>query len=99
MEKLVATYGKTIHTWHTDQERNLPLGAPMIMMSFTKEGQLRKELITERDQRFNRSTEEARKDRQYIKAPPVDPGADAWEKGVIRQIILSDKADSALHKH
>lgn len=38
MEKLVNTYGKTIHTWHTDQERNLPVGSPMIMMAFTKDG-------------------------------------------------------------
>jgi hypothetical protein len=26
MEKLVSIYGKTIHTWHTDQQRTLPLG-------------------------------------------------------------------------
>src|SRR5688500_15170559 len=40
MEKLVSTYGKTIHTWHTDQKRQLPIGSPMIMMGFTKDGQL-----------------------------------------------------------
>jgi len=39
MEKLVSTYGKTIHTWHTDQQRTLPVGSPMIMMGFTKDGQ------------------------------------------------------------
>ncbi len=35
MEKLVSTYGKIIHTWHTDQDRNLPVGAPQVMMGFT----------------------------------------------------------------
>ncbi|WP_114789026.1 DUF1264 domain-containing protein [Niabella yanshanensis] len=38
MKKLVSTYGKTIHTLHTDQQRSLPTGAPMIMMGFTKRG-------------------------------------------------------------
>jgi hypothetical protein len=31
--------------------------------------------------------------------PQVDPMANAWEKGEIRQFVISDKADSALHKH
>src|SRR5688572_1892051 len=26
MEKLISTYGKTIHTWHTDRDLKLPLG-------------------------------------------------------------------------
>lgn len=47
MEKLVSTYGKTIHTWHTDQQRELPIGSPMIMMGFTKDGQLKEQLISE----------------------------------------------------
>src|SRR5690606_40131682 len=38
MEKLVSTYGKTIHTWHTDRELELPIGPPLLMMGFTKEG-------------------------------------------------------------
>ena len=32
MEKLVSTYSKTIHTWHTDQDFELPIGSPMVMM-------------------------------------------------------------------
>src|SRR5689334_16037797 len=32
MEKLVGTYGKTIHTWHTDRKMALPIGTPKIMM-------------------------------------------------------------------
>ncbi|AEI50790.1 OBAP family protein [Runella slithyformis] len=99
MKKLVSTYGKTIHTWHTDQHRTLPLGAPMIMMGFTKDGQLRKALVEERDKRFNVSTEKKRKDREDIPLPDVDPLANAWEKGQVRQLMITDKADSAQHKH
>ena len=99
MEKLVNTYGKTIHTWHTDQERTLPVGSPMIMMGFTKDGQINKELVDARDKRFNVSTAEKRKNRADIKALPIDPMANAWEKGEIRQFVISKKADSAVHKH
>ena len=99
MEKLISTYGKTIHTWHTDQDRNLPVGSPMIMMGFTKEGQLNPSLLADRDKRFNISTLKKKNNRKDIPLPKVDPDANAWEKGKIRQFIISNKADSALHKH
>lgn len=99
MEKLVSTYGKTIHTWHTDQQRELPVGAPMIMMGFTKDGQLKKELLDDRDRRFKISTPDKKKNREDIPIPVVDPMANAWEKGRLRQLMITDKADSAAHKH
>lgn len=99
MEKLISTYGKTIHTWHTDQERELPLGSPMIMMGFTKDGQLKENLITARDERFKVSTSEKRKNREDIPVPTVDLLANAWEKGMIRQFVITDNPDSAMHKH
>jgi hypothetical protein len=99
MEKLVNTYGKTIHTWHTDQERTLPVGSPMIMMGFTKDGQIHKELLDARDKRFKVSSAENRKKRANIKALPIDPMANAWEKGEIRQFVITNTADSAAHKH
>ncbi|RXF71398.1 DUF1264 domain-containing protein [Arcticibacter tournemirensis] len=99
MEKLVSTYGKTVHTWHTDQERTLPVGSPMIMMGFTKEGQLHPHLVKERDKRFNISTEKKKKDREDIPMPKLIAGANAWEKGEIRQFTITSKPDSAMHKH
>ncbi len=99
MEKLVSTYGKTIHTWHTDQQRSLPVGSPMIMMGFTKEGQVHPALVEERDKRFNVSTAEKKKNREDIPMPKVDPMANAWEKGELRQFVITDKVDSAMHKH
>jgi hypothetical protein len=99
MEKLVSTYGKTIHTWHTDQQMTLPLGSPMIMMGMTKDGQLKPELLAERDKRFDISTADKKKNREDIPMPNVDPMANAWEKGEIRQFTISNKADSAMHKY
>lgn len=99
MEKLVSTYGKTIHTWHTDQGRNLPVGSPMIMMGFTKEGQLNPALIKERDERFGISTEERKKNREDIPMPEVDPMANSWERGIYRQFTISTAVDSAKTKH
>lgn len=99
MEKLVSTYGKTIHTWHTDQQRDLPVGAPMIMMGFTEDGQLKQALVDERDKRFNVSTAEKRKNREDIPTPDVDPLANAWQRGEYRQFVITDEVDSAAHKH
>lgn len=99
MEKLVSTYGKTIHTWHTDQERALPVGIPMIMMGFTRDGQLQTTLVAERDKRFGINTAEKRKNRDDIQAPAPDPGANAWEKGQVQQLTLTQQPDSAGNKH
>lgn len=98
MEKLVSTYGKTIHTWHTDQQRKLPLGSPMIMMGFTRDGQLKPSLLQQRDQRFNISSAEKKQQRADIEAPPVVTGANAWEQGIVRQFVISADTDSAAHK-
>ncbi|HEX8409972.1 MAG TPA: OBAP family protein [Thermoanaerobaculia bacterium] len=89
MEKLVSTYGKTWHTWHTDNAANsLPLGHPMLMMGFTADGQLRPELIAARDARFGIRTEDKRRNRADIPAPPVQPGANAWQSGAAAQLEL-----------
>jgi hypothetical protein len=86
MEKIVNTYGKTWHTWHTDQDKVLPLGSPALMMGFTKEGQLRRELLADRDRRFKVSTEEKRRNRADLSLRPILPGANAWQSGDIRQL-------------
>lgn len=99
MKKLVSTYGKTIHTWHTDQQRSLPIGAPMIMMGFTKEGQLDQRLLRDRDERFKVDTRTIKERRAKIPDSPVDSMANAWERGIMRQFIIANKADSALHQH
>ena len=56
MEKLVRTYGKTWHTWHTDAHAPLPLGVPQLMMGFTADGQLDPARVADRDRRFGISS-------------------------------------------
>lgn len=86
MEEIVSTYGKTFHTWHTDMHEELPYGYPALMMGFTKDGQLSDSLKQQRDRRMGISTAEKRKQREDIPMPTVQPGANAWEKGEVRQL-------------
>ncbi len=86
MKKLVSTYGKTWHTWHTDRDRELPLGIPALMMGFTKDGQLDGALLSSRDRRFRMQTEEVKRERASIPDPAVDPEADAWQRGNVIQL-------------
>ena len=86
MEKLVGTYGKTWHTWHSDLDKALPLGVPQLMMGFTADGQADPEMVAERDRRFGIDSARKRADREDIEAPPIDPGADAWQRGTVIQI-------------
>lgn len=86
MEKLVHTYGKTWHTWHTDLDKTLPLGVPQLMMGFTAEGQIDPALVAERDRRLGVDSAEEKRQRADIVAPKVAPGADAWQQGKVIQI-------------
>lgn len=88
MEKLVGTYGKVWHTWHTDQKLELPTGHPMLMMGFTRDGQVDAAKLADRDRRFGISSAEKRRSRETIPAPPIDAGANAWERGDVAQLSL-----------
>ena len=86
MKKVAGTYGKTWHTWHTDRKHDLPLGAPMLMMGFTADGQANEQMVAARDERFGVSSMESRKKRADIVYPTIDPQADAWQQGIVVQI-------------
>jgi hypothetical protein len=86
MEQLVGTYGKTFHTWHTDMQHELPIGAPQLMMGFTADGQIDPALVAARDQRFGVSSEKKKADRADIETPATLSGADAWQMGNVVQI-------------
>jgi len=88
MKKLVGTYGKTFHTWHTDQQKELPLGTPQLMMGFTADGQANPALVDARDRRFEVRSADKRRAREDIAAPAIVPGADAWQQG--RALQLAD---------
>jgi Protein of unknown function (DUF1264) len=86
MKRIVRTYGKTWHFWHTDMGKALPLGVPQLMMGFTADGQADAAMIRARDERLGVSSTERRRDRADIEAPPVRPGADAWQHGRVVQL-------------
>jgi hypothetical protein len=95
MKKLVGTYGKTFHTWHTDMQRELPVGVPQIMMGFTADNQIRAELVAARDSRFGVSSERKKADRADIDTSATLPGADAWQTGNVVQIADPTALESA----
>lgn len=86
MTKLVGTYGKTWHTWHTDLDKQLPLGVAQLMMGFTGDGQADAAMVAARDRRFGVDSAQKKKDRAAIAAPPVDPDADGWQHGQMFQV-------------
>jgi len=86
MKKLVSTYGKTFHTWHTDQQRTLPVGLPQVMMGFTADGQADTAMVASRNRRFGVDEAKKKKDREDIPVPPIAAGADAWQRGTPVQI-------------
>ena len=87
MKRLVGTYGKTFHIWHTDMKDPLPLGVPQIMMGFTGDQQADPAMVAARDQRFGVSSADRRNKRADIAAPSIAEGADAWLHGQIVQIV------------
>jgi hypothetical protein len=88
MEKIASTYGKTWHTWNTDQGRQLPTGHPLLMMGFTADGQIHQDMVPDRDRRLNTSTEKERENRSDIKVPPPIAGANSWQSGPVLQLSL-----------
>ncbi len=97
MEKLVHTYGKTWHTWHTDLDKNLPLGVPQLMMGFTADGQADPRMVADRDRRLEVDSAQKKKERADIPAPAAAPGADAWRTGKVIQIVDPTEA-SHIHR-
>jgi len=95
MKKLVTTYGKTWHTWHTDLDKNLPLGVPQLMMGFTADGQADPAMIAVRDRNMGVSSEKKRTERADIATPAIEPGADAWQSG--SPIQIADPTGTEAH--
>jgi len=99
MQKLIHTYGKTWHTWHTDLQKDLPLGVPQLMMGFTADGQVNPALVAARDKRFGIDSAERRKDRAAMAAPPVAAGADSWQAGRGAAVQIADPTGAGSLPH
>ena len=94
MSKLAGTYGKTWHTWHTDQERELPVGGPMLMMGFTADGQANAAMVADRDRRFELASTALRAHRADMRYREIDPDADAWSRGIVMQVQVARAKES-----
>jgi hypothetical protein len=95
MEKLIGTYGKTWHTWHTDLNKELPIGVPQLMMGFTADGQADATMTAERNRRFDVDIDDVRRNRADIPVPPIEAGADAWQSA--QPIQLQDPTGQEAH--
>jgi hypothetical protein len=83
MEDKMNSYGKTWHTWHT-QDNELPLGEPALAWSFNRDGEARPELVSDRDRTLDvdtREIRERRRDLLHLAQPQegVDAIKDAFE--------------------
>ncbi len=58
----------------------------MLMMGFTRDGQADEAMVAARDRRFDVSSAENRRNRADIEYTPIDPDADAWQKGIVVQL-------------
>jgi hypothetical protein len=73
MKALLTTWGKTWHTW-PDPTTALPMGEPLLMWSYTKDGQVDPKLLSERDQNLHVSTPAIRLRRADLgPVPQIDP--------------------------
>jgi len=90
MKKLIGTYGKTIHTWQVDKNKDLPLGLPQLMMSLTKDGQVDERILKREEKETGISIDERRKRRETFHSPPVKEGADSWMKGHVYQFCVKE---------
>jgi hypothetical protein len=90
MKDLVTTYGKTWHTWQIDRNPDFPIGIPQLMMSFTKDGQVRQSLVDDRDTKFGVSSKKERANRADIPVPQGVAGANSWQGGKVMQLKLEE---------
>ncbi|MGY1712346.1 OBAP family protein [Geodermatophilus sp. SYSU D00758] len=71
MARLVNSYGKTWHTWHTGRHdgrpgHDLPLGDPALMWSFNRDGECDPALERDRDEAMGLDTADERRRRQDL---------------------------------
>lgn len=84
LNKVVKTYGKTVHFWQVDKGHPLPFGLPQVMMALTGDGQLKDELARDVEERYNVSFTQERINREYMEGPAhgIHPMANGGGKGL-----------------
>ncbi len=73
MKRLLNSYGKTWHTWHTGRHdgeagHRLPLGDPMLMWSFNRDGECDPSIEQDRESAMDLDTTKTREQRQSFVA-------------------------------
>lgn len=70
LKRLMNSYGKTWHTWHTGRHdapgEDVPLGEPQLMWSFNRDGECDEKLQAERDEALGIDTAAKREQRQDL---------------------------------
>ncbi|KAI1005757.1 hypothetical protein K3495_g2470 [Podosphaera aphanis] len=77
MKEVIGLYGKTYHFWQVDRGDSLPLGLPQLMMSFTKDEQVPRASVQNRDQRLGVNTARKKEIRATIEDPQIHEDADS----------------------
>jgi hypothetical protein len=90
MKDVVTTYGKTWHPWQIDRHPGFPTGIPQLRIGFTADGQVKRQLVEDRDKRFGTSTQMLKRDRGDIPWPDIVSGANAWQSGTTVQLVLRE---------
>ena len=72
LARLMNSYGKTWHTWHTGRHdgqpgTDLPLGEPMLMWSFSRDGECDEALKSDRNEVMGIDTDRKREQRQSLR--------------------------------
>lgn len=83
LQNAINTYGKTWHTWSEHRGATVPIGRPELMLSLTRNEELRPELLQQRDRTLGTNTQQLRaaRARTITQLPKVLPGADVGEGG------------------
>ena len=103
MKQLVNSYGKTWHTWHTrtsggHEGMDLPLGDPMLMWSFNRDGEADEALLRERNEAMGLDVRPDGRVRGPGPPPLTScPGRDPVSRTGFRLRPRVDAADGAAH--
>jgi hypothetical protein len=96
MESFTHFYGKVFHFWKLDKGDSLPLGPPELMMTFTRDDQIKPEILQRRNAMTQRSVSDSRADKDNIPTPATDPMSDYWKNGNAMQLSPIVKLPGAL---
>lgn len=100
MKRLMNSYGKTWHTWHTGRHDgpggyDLPMGDPKLMWSFNREGECDESLERNRNEAMELDTEKKHAERQpFVDLANPQHGVDAMKNQFARTRSIPGVVDA-----